>query len=720
MRTIILTLLGLGALVPQALADDTLSTKGFSLCMKDSDIAVQKLDVSYSKSTRKVVFDVAGSSAKEQYVTASLVVTAYGHEIYTRTFDPCGTDIHVDQLCPVPAKGFAASGDIVVPDEYASQIPSIAFNIPDLDGQAKLILTSNSTDVACVQSNLSNGKTASVKGVSWASAGIAAGALALGGVSALSTAGVSGAPSASPSAGDVMGWFGSMAMNGMLSVSYPPVYQSFTRNFAWSTGLIPWASMQNSIDNFRKSTGGNLTHNSYTYLSALNTATSTQTTNASSTASKRSAEFVYQSRHLFIRSLDFSENSGSNGTGTANATSSSSGGLTSCGDVVSNIKCYAQEVMIPSANVFMTILLVFAIVVAVIVVGILLLKVILELWALYGNFPQKLANFRRDYWGLMARTITNMILVLYSIWVLYCVYQLRNGDSWAARVLAGVTLGVFTAVLAFFAWRIIYLARKYKKTEGDTAALYEDRETWRKYSLFYDCYKKDVWWIFVPVIVYALAKGCIIAGAEGHGMVQTIGQLVVECCMLALLLWNRPYATKSSMGINMTIQVVRVLSVICVLVFVEELGLSQTTKTVTGIVLIAVQSTLTGVLAILIAINAIIFCVRENPHAKKLREAEKANKDLDDLTPLDARESLLIDHPPKRDFTEMSKFNFTTPYEPYRDQPMHRSESHEHLVNADHGVTRGIAYDRSHSSAVDSRSSMEGRKPTAPGYGMAY
>lgn len=100
MHTIILALLGLGALVPQALADDTLSTKGFSLCMQNSDISVQKLDVSYSKSTQQVVFDVAGSSAKEQYVTASLVVTAYGNEIYTKTFDPCGTEIHVDQLCP--------------------------------------------------------------------------------------------------------------------------------------------------------------------------------------------------------------------------------------------------------------------------------------------------------------------------------------------------------------------------------------------------------------------------------------------------------------------------------------------------------------------------------------------------------------------------------------------------------------------------------------------
>jgi hypothetical protein len=70
--------------------------------------------------------------------------------------------------------------------------------------------------------------------------------------------------------------------------------------------------------------------------------------------------------------------------------------------------------------------------------------------------------------------------------------------------------------------------------------------------------------------------------------------------------------------------------------------MSQTTKTVTGLVLVVVQASLTGVLGILIAVNAIIICCKENPHRKKRKEAEKA-RDLDNLTPLDARNSLLMD-----------------------------------------------------------------------------
>ena len=125
----------------------------------------------------------------------------------------------------------------------------------------------------------------------------------------------------------------------------------------------------------------------------------------------------------------------------------------------------------------------------------------------------------------------------------------------------------------------------------------------------------------MPAIIYMFAKGCVLAAGDGHGLAQTAGQLIIESLMFILLLWSRPYATKAGNWINIIIQVIRVLSVICILVFVEQLGIAQTTKTITGVVLIAVQSGLTGILAILIAINAIIVCCKENPHRKRRKEA---------------------------------------------------------------------------------------------------
>ena len=347
-----------------------------------------------------------------------------------------------------------------------------------------------------------------------------------------------------------------------------------------------------------------------------------------------------------------------------------------------------------------------------------------------------------------------MILLLYGVWTLYCIYQFTNGDSWAAKILAGVTLALFTAVLAFFTIRIWRIAQKFKRMEGDTAILFEDKETWRKYSLFYDNYKRGYWWLFMPAIVYMFAKGCVIAAGNVHGLVQTAVQLIIESVMLALVLFTRPFATTAGNWINVVIQVVRMLSVICIMVFVEQLGIAQSTKTITGVVLIAVQSILTAVLAILIAVNAIIVCIRENPHRKQRKQAgkiarpqktigqlvdndpERLNRDFDDLTPLDARNSLLIDPTEYKDVKNpqaksypLSTYSSRRSYDmvqPYRDEtppprrPRGADESSENLVRsaADMGHDRSASQE---SDVVNSPSTR--RQPTIPNMdyrGQAY
>ena len=464
-------------------------------------------------------------------------------------------------------------------------------------------------ELACITSQVSNGKSLSTTGVSYIAAGIAGAALAVGGLSALAGAGHAGVAHSSPTFGDVVFWFQGMAMNGMMSADVPGVYRSWSKNFAFSTGLVYWEGMQTSIDSFREKTGGNLTTDSVQFLANATLVHVDQ----NMTLTKRSFDGISD---VLLWTRDELE---TNVNGTADGDSADNKIV----HAVKGIQGYVEEYKIPNGNTFMTVLLWFAIVIAAITVGILLLKVILETWALFGTFPKRLTSFRKRYWWTLAKTITNLIMLLYGIWVLYCVYQFKNGDSWGPKILAGVTLTAFTAVLAFFTWRIWSIATKYKKLEGDNSALYDDKDTWRKYSIFYENYKRSYWWIFVPAIIYAFARGCVIAGADGHGLAQAAGQLIVEALLLCVLLWARPYSLKSGNWINITIQVVRVLSVVCILVFVEELGMSQTTKTVTGLVLVVVQAVLTGVLAILIAVNAIVICCKENPHRKKRKELGK-------------------------------------------------------------------------------------------------
>ncbi|TVY57027.1 Flavin carrier protein 2 [Lachnellula cervina] len=696
-----ISLLLLGTLPASGLADQILKTSGFSTCSADSSITVQNVDLQYNADQKQVTFNVAGTSTKSMNVTAVLNVTAYGTKVYQNSFNPCNATTFVEQLCPVPVGKFSATGVQTIPASYASMIPSIAFSVPDISAQATIELKELSTgdEVACLTSDVTNGKTVNVPAVSYVAASIAGAALLVTGASAVGAAAAggssAGAGTMSPSFTEVIGVFQGIAMNGMMSVNYPPVYRSFTKNFGFSSGIIPWTAMQTSIDNFRSSTGGNLTNDSVQFL---RNATLVYSDGTNASVSKRSFD-GFMSGALMIR------DSLNTNAGNASANSTSNGD-SSIQTTVHGIQAYVEQLSVPQANTFMTVLLIVACVIGAIAVGILFFKVILEVWALFGSFPKGLVGFRKHYWGTMARSIVNLILVLYGVWVLYCIFQFTHGDSWAAKTLAGVTLGLFTGVLAFFAFMIWRTANNLKKAEGDVAGLYENKAHWLKYSLFYDSYKKDFWWLFVPAIVYMFAKGCVLAAADGHGLTQTVAQLIIECLMLGLLVWNRPYERRSGNVINIFIQVVRALSVVCILVFVEELGIAQTTQTVTGVVLIAVQSVLTGALAILIAANAIIMMCKENPHRKRRKEAEKLNRDLDNLTPLDARNSLLMDpskvpmnsayeHDPKNALTKQNSadsfmnepanpYAGSTPLRPYT-PPTHRSnfsvESRENLVS---------------------------------------
>jgi Transient receptor potential (TRP) ion channel/ML-like domain len=290
-------------------------------------------------------------------------------------------------------------------------IPSIAFSIPDIAAQATMQLKALGTgeDVACITSQVSNGKTVSVPAVSYVAAGVAGAALLVTGFSAIGAAASGGSTggtgTASPSFSEVMGWFQGVAMNGMLSVNYPEVYRSFSKNFGFSTGIIPWTAMQTTIDNFRAKTGGNLTEDSVQFLHNATLVFG----DGSTKVSKRTYEAILQIRDSISTNV--------------NSSTTASSSNSTIQTTVNGIKAYVEELSVPQANTFMTVLLIGACIIAAIAVGILLFKVILETWALFGSFPKSLIGFRKHYWGTMARAIVNMILILYGVWVLYCIFQ---------------------------------------------------------------------------------------------------------------------------------------------------------------------------------------------------------------------------------------------------------------------------------------------------------
>jgi len=225
-----------------------------------------------------------------------------------------------------------------------------------------------------------------------------------------------------------------------------------------------------------------------------------------------------------------------------------------------------------SFSTFMTVLVIFLIVLAGIAVAMLAFKVILELWALCGHLSKRWEQIRSEYWRILMTTLVRVILIVYGTWALYCLFQFRDGDSWAAAILAAVTLTIFTALLAIFTIRIFYLASRARRLQGGVDELYEHEPWVKKYGFFYDQFKSRLWWFFVPIIIMSLVRAFLLVFAAGSGLVQAVGILAAEGIFLFLLFWRRPYDGRGANVVNAMIAVTRVLSIICILVFVEELG----------------------------------------------------------------------------------------------------------------------------------------------------
>lgn len=169
------------------------------------------------------------------------------------TIDLCG--ILNGALCPLPQYNFTGWDSIPLSTyvDVSGKIPGIAYQVPDLEGYVQLTLTEVGTGVvkSCVQATLSNGWSMRQTAVEWATGGLALFALALAVWSSLSP------ESLVPyRLLELIYLYQSIAVTGLLNLNYPLAYISFALNFAWSMGLFPSKTFQNTINNMRSRTGG--------------------------------------------------------------------------------------------------------------------------------------------------------------------------------------------------------------------------------------------------------------------------------------------------------------------------------------------------------------------------------------------------------------------------------------------------------------------------------
>lgn len=566
---------------------------------------------------------------------ARIKVFAYGNKVLDQKVDLCANN--VTELCPVQKGLIKAAGQHEVPSKYTNSITQAAYFVPDIEGTVQIDIfdaDSPGHTLGCFMSQIENGKSTKVEAVTYFTIAFAGVALAVSAGSSAASAN-SGSSSSTTPPGNVGlehgvgntslvsgpgtnvasgGWhppgfvdffsvLQHIAISGMYNLNYPSAYRNFSQNMGWSTGVLTWPGMQKSIDKFREQTGGNMTASAYdrleeTTLVYRNSQNMNNTDMEFASQAKIGSYFMKRVLRPIMDALEpdlpiTTPPLDENPTGQKKYVS-----------IVTGIKAYVEKLSVPNTNTFMTLLIWWAIIVGVCITVILLVKLILEIWSLKGNLGDKFSSFRQQYWVILGSTLVRLIVIFYGVWVLYCFYQFKIGDSWGTRLLAGITFGILTFVLVTFTLRIIWIAHVASRQKGGLEYLFEHKPWIRRYGLFYDQFKVKYWWCFIPMLLAVFGRNAFVTLGSNNGLVQVIGQLVIDVSLTILLIVLMPFNTKMGNGINIAIQVVRVISLVLLLTFAVQLNLANMVTTGIGMALIVIQSVLTILLVVLICMNA--------------------------------------------------------------------------------------------------------------------
>lgn len=358
-----------------AVAARYIESKSLNPCQANSLFTATLFNVIFTPNNGSLAFDIVGVSSISGNVSADIEVIAYGLSILKRPLDPCTSNLQ--GMCPMNTGQINIQSNIIVPSDIVKRIPAIAYGVPDLDGVVRIHINSTSTNesVACVEADLSNGKTVYNKAIGWVLAVIAGLALLASAV----TSGLGHSNTAAHVASNTLslfGFFQVQAIVGMTSVHLPPIVASWTQNFQWSMGIIRVSFLQSICTWYQRSTGGTPT----TLLSTLAT--------SSVQVQKRSLDSVH---HLFLRAYDQLVKRAS--TSEANVV------------IVQGITRVGFRAQIEPTNIFMTGLIFFMIFVVMISIGVALFKVFCEVAVKAGWFNGNKFEEFRNGWKIVLKGI---------------------------------------------------------------------------------------------------------------------------------------------------------------------------------------------------------------------------------------------------------------------------------------------------------------------------
>lgn len=524
-----------------AYTKEYLRTSALLTCAKDSQFSASYFEAAFFPRNNTLFFNVEAQTIMSENITIKAELIAYGLNVYTKVFDLCG--IQDNLLCPLKPGNIELMGSYYVEAAVASQIPSITYNIPDLD--AYIVVTAYSTidkeftkPLACVQVMLSNGRTVQTEYLSWNLVILTISGIMFSVVYSLQGYTVTSTRLASYSISLLL-YFQNLAILAMISVSFlPPIVAAWTQNFQWSMGIIRINFMQRLFDWYVVATSGSPTvvYRNKEVLSisvqkrSLNSKIISASSNLNGIESSQKNDLLYTSN--LRNSNDYLSKI----------------------LVLRGIKRVSYKAGIEMSNFFLTGFSFFIIFICMIILAFIIFKTFLKVLQKFKVKTIRYLHFHTHWSALLQGTLYRAVFIIYSEISLLALWEFTQTDSAATLVEAIVVFILITVLLSSASVRIWRKMIKSKKIFGQPSyLLFSSSKFLNKFGFLYSQFKSTkVWWL-MATSAHMLIRSILVGSLQAHGKSQSIGIFLNEAIYLILLCWMQPYMDKTTNFFNISI-----------------------------------------------------------------------------------------------------------------------------------------------------------------------
>ncbi|KAH8129666.1 hypothetical protein ACSS6W_006460 [Trichoderma asperelloides] len=589
----------LGMTASPVAAEKMLLSNSLNLCQQDSSLQASLFNVVYTPGNNSASVTMVATSSVQGKVKFDVEASAYGYTFLRQTLDPC--DLGLAGLCPMVADKLSFGFNLPVSKSAADNIPGIAYQVPDLDAtvRVRVNLTGTGETIACVEADISNGKTVNLLGVKWATAIIA-------GLALISSAIINGLGHSNTAAHvaanslALFGYFQSQAIVGLTGVRLPPIVAAWTQDFQWSMGIIRVGFMQTIFTWYQRATGGtpSTLFDSLTTVSVEVQKRSLQVARAGLDLAKRSVAMMPKSALTLFKRGNITTGSGSY--------------------VVFGIQRVAFKAGIESTNLFLTGLVFFWLFGLFTAGAVVAFKGLLELLAKQGLIKaSRFEDFRNGWITVLKGILFRVCLIGFPQMVILCLWEFTQVDSPAEVLLAVIFFFGTLFTLCWGASKVIRLARRSIAMHRNPAyILYSDPQALNKWGFLYVQFRASAYYFIIPVLFYTLIKGMFIALAQRSGVTQAISLIIIEAGFLIAGSVLRPWMDKSTNSINIAISVVNFINAIFLFIFTNVIDVPLLVVGVVGVVLFVLNAVMSLVLILMVIVSTALSLIRKNPDAR--------------------------------------------------------------------------------------------------------